>query len=133
MTVDTSELFELARDLENVPKTAGKYIRQAVEVTARKVKDTWAESAGGLKHAPLFPRSITYDLKGLQAFGFTVLSAEVGPDKTRPQGALGNLIEFGSINNPPQMLGLAALEANSQDFIDGLNIAVADALKENGL
>ncbi|UOQ60383.1 hypothetical protein MUN76_15345 [Leucobacter rhizosphaerae] len=133
MGVDWREFQELIQDLEDVPETAGKYIRKAVQVTATKVKDHWRDQAKGLPHAPAFPFSITYDLKGFQGFGSTVLSAEIGPDKGRRQGALGNLIEFGSVNNAPQGLGQAALNANEADFATGIEKAIADAHREKNL
>src|SRR5664279_2011988 len=40
----------------------------------------------GHRYVVQYPNSITYDL---QALGATV-SAEIGPDKNKPQGALGN-------------------------------------------
>lgn len=133
MSVDWREFQELVQDLEDAPRNAGKNIRKAVEVTARKVKDRWRDGSKGMAHAPAFPYSISYDLKGNVGDGVSSLSAEVGPDKGRPQGALGNLIEFGSRNNPPQGIGQAALHENEGDFQRGLEIAVADAMEANGL
>lgn len=133
MDVDWREFEELARDLESVPEKAGKYIRKAVQVSATKVKEHWRDQAKGLAHAPAFPSSITYDLKGFQGFGVSVLSAEIGPEKGLRQGALGNLIEFGSRNNAPQGLGQAALHANEEDFVHGLDMAVDDAMREANL
>lgn len=133
MSVDWREFQELARDLGAVPETAGKNIRQAVEVTARKTKDHWRDGAKGMAHAPGHPFSVSYDMKGFEGFGASVVSAEIGPDKSGPQGALGNLIEFGSRNNPPQGIGQAALHANEEDFARGLDIALRDAEEANGL
>lgn len=46
---------------------------------------------------PYYARSISYDSgeEGLTAW------AEIGPDKRRRQGPLGNLIEYGSPTSPP--------------------------------
>ncbi|MCS3426747.1 hypothetical protein [Leucobacter aridicollis] len=133
MSVDWREFSELARDLGEVPEKSGKNIRKAVEVSARKVKDHWRDEAKGMIHAPAFPFSVSYDLNGFYGFGVSVLSAEIGPDKGSRQGALGNLIEFGSRNNAPQGIGQAALHANEADFEHGLALAVDDALKESNL
>ena len=38
-------------------------------------------------------------------------AAQIGPDKGLPQGALGNLIEYGSVNNPGHNNGKDALDA----------------------
>lgn len=129
MDVDFSELDKLAADLREGPESVGRFARKAVEVTARKVKDSWRENAQGMSHAPAFPYSISYDIEG----SFGQIDAEIGPDKGATQGALGNLIEFGSRNNAPQGLGHGALQANEQDFADGLQRAVDDSLREAGL
>lgn len=133
MDIDFTELDRLAADLGEVPKKAGAFVRKAIEVTARNVRDDWRENAQGMAHAPAFPYSISYDLKSFSGFGATVLDAEIGPDKQKPQGALGNLIEFGSVNNPPQGLGHGALQRNEGDFVDGLSKALEDAEKASGL
>lgn len=129
MDVDFSELNKLAADLQKAPESVGPLARKAVEVTARKVKDSWRENAQGMAHAPAFPYSISYDIEG----SFGQIDAEIGPDKGATQGALGNLIEFGSRNNAPQGLGHGALQDNEQDFVDGLQRAVDDSLREAGL
>ena len=141
MDVDFSELDKLAADLGDAPRNVGPNVVKAVEVTARKVKDEWKEQASGMVHAPAFPHSISYDMGANHSFfrntfgggGASEVTAEIGPDKGRAQGALGNLIEFGSRNNPPQGLGHGALQRNEGDFQRGLEIAVDDAMREAGL
>lgn len=148
--VDNSELDKLAADLGEVSEDAGRNIPKAVEVTARKIKDDWRDEAKGMAHAPAFPFSVTYDIGSRVDQSFvqaassvisgaftggrsTTVVAEIGPDKGRPQGALGNLIEFGSVNNPPQGLGHGALQRNEADFEKGLSLATRDAERANGL
>lgn len=133
MEFDFTELNKLAADLGEVPKAIGPFVRKAVEVTARKVRDDWRDNAKGMPHAPAFPYSISYDLKGGNAARGSQIDAEIGPDKGRPQGALGNLIEFGSVNNPPQGLGHGALQRNQEDFATGLSRAEDDARKKGDL
>ncbi|MBT2485810.1 MULTISPECIES: hypothetical protein [unclassified Microbacterium] len=87
-----------------------------------------------MAHAPAFPYSITYDIEGSGSRSAgSQLSAEIGPDKDRPQGALGNLIEFGSVKNPPQGIMHGALQENEADFERGVDRAIEDALKAVGL
>ncbi len=133
MSVDFSELDRLAGDLGAVAHGDAKPLERAVATTARKVRDTWREQAKGMSHAPAFPFSVSYDITRFGGFGASVISAEIGPDKERAQGSLGNLIEFGSRNNPPQGLGHGALQANEQDFITGIENARDDMLKAGGL
>lgn len=122
--VDMSEVNQLAADLGEVAANAGVLVSKALEVSARNVRDHWRAGASGMRHAPAYPASITYDMSSFAGFGVTVLQAEIGPDKDRTQGALGNLIEYGSVNNPPQGQGQAALEANIEDFEKGLDMAL---------
>lgn len=129
---DFSELDQLAADLGEVPTNAGRYVRQAVEVSARNVRDDWRENLQGLAHAPALPYAVTYDIAVLQGFGQSVCKAEIGPDKERPQGALGNFTEFGSVHNAPRGDGHAALQKFEKDFEYGLNKALEDAEKASG-
>jgi len=61
------------------------------------VRDDARAAVEGLAHAPHYPRAITFDLR----HGLTYTEVEIGPDKDLPQGPLGNLINYGSANNPP--------------------------------
>lgn len=91
---------------------------QARAVVARgalNIKNGWKANAtvSGRRHARIYPMSISYDIRQLP-FG---AHAEIGPDKGRPQGALGNLLEFGSVNNPPHNDGGRALAAERPLFL----------------
>jgi hypothetical protein len=90
-------LNELVTDLSDASQKAQRRVPGVIRKAATNVKDDWRQRASGLAHAPLYPSSITFDTswKGI------AYEAEVGPDKDRPQGALGNLITFGSVNNAP--------------------------------
>ncbi len=130
-TIDASELHQLAADLGEVPNVAGRYIRQAVEVSARRVKDNWRDETKGIRGAPAAPFAIDYEVKTLQGFGVSVIQAEIGFDKAKNQGPLGNLIEFegdksGGLDSH-EGVGEAALERVQDDFEEGLAKATADA------
>lgn len=102
---------------------------QATAVTSKgalNIKNDWRQSASGLKHAPLYPLSITYDLIPSP----TGVAAEIGPDKSRPQGPLGNLIEYGSSRNPPHLDGARALAAEEPRFYAAASDAAANAVFE---
>lgn len=131
--IDASDLSSLSADLGEAKRGTVKNLRKALEFTARGVRDVARQNATGMAHAPAFPYSITYDLKYREAFGGTSMEAEIGPDKDRAQGALGNLIEFGSVHNPPQGIMHGALQANEADFERGIDRAVNDAMKAAGL
>lgn len=84
-------------------REAGKDFRSVTNMAGLRVKTDWRRRWAGLSHAPSLGDAVTYDLKSR---GLAIHEVEIGPDKTRRQGALGNLIEFGSRNNPPHPGGL---------------------------
>ena len=133
MDVDFSELDRLAADLGEIAHGSAKPVEKAIATTARKIRDSWKQESMGLAHAPAFPYSLSYDINRFGGFGASYISAEIGPDKGREQGALGNLIEFGSRNNAPMGLGHGALQRNEEDFVTGIEKAVADLMKASGL
>lgn len=94
-----SERFDEGR------RESGRQFRAVVNRAALNVKLDWKRRWTGLSHAPSLADAISYDLVSR---GMAVHEAEIGPDKTMRQGALGNLIEFGSVNNRPHPGGLPA-------------------------
>lgn len=99
-------------------------VRKAVQVTCLKIKKDAQQRITGYKHLPRYPYSITYDTNLI----LDGVEGEVGPDKGRPQGPLGNVIEYGtSKNHPIPHLG-PALDANAADLVTGVEIAVQQAL-----
>lgn len=123
----TLEGFEETRAiLADAPHQIQQHGHQAVEVTARKMKDDMrgrAERIAG-RHAAAYPASITYDITPP---GDTV-RAEVGPDKERRQGALGNLLEGGGPHSNPHPHVTPGFEANKDDLEVGLGKAIEDSL-----
>jgi hypothetical protein len=92
-----TDMDRLIRDLEKAPDTALKGVRPVVAKGCLNIKTATQRRWTGLSNAPLLARAVTYDthLTPTGAWG------EVGPDKDKRQGDLGNLIEYGSVNNPP--------------------------------
>lgn len=125
---DFSEIDKLAADITDAADALPN-IKKAVSVTAFKVKESWRDRLKGSDTLPALPYAINYDVK---VAGDSV-EAEIGFDKSKKQGALGNISEFGSINNPPRGFGLASLEENQGDFETGIHRAIDDTLKESGL
>lgn len=127
---DFSELNILAADLTKAKVASPKKVRQAVEVTARKVKDAWKEKLKGTQGVPRGAYTITYDLNAKPGQGSSVISAEIGAERGRSQAPIVTVIEFGSpVNNlAPRGYGSGALQENEADFIKGLEIAIGDLL-----
>ncbi len=96
---DAGELTAYTRQLNAAADAALGDARQVVAKGCLNIKndarDTVRPHVGG--HARAYPSAITYDTRVLQQSAI----GEVGPDKERRQGALGNLIEYGSVNNAP--------------------------------
>lgn len=155
---DFSELIALQMDLEEVAETAGPHIRKAVEATAFDVKKDAARKVGRRWLLRQAAAAIDYELKGFQAFGATVLDAEIGYNKDKPNGRLGNLVEFGAPRAPEVILAKnkrgekywmpkkgtrkplhpgselqGALQDNEDNFTERLDAALDDAMREANL
>jgi hypothetical protein len=112
--INVRELVQLAEVLEENVAEAEPQMVAIVTRGALNVKNAWRSNAMATagRHARRYPYSISYEVKPIPG-GAT---AEVGPDKGKRQGALGNLLEFGSKNNPPHNDGGRALIAEGPAF-----------------
>lgn len=111
ISFDFSEVHKLAADLAAAPLKVLPNVQKALEVTARHVKDDWADDWSGSTHVPGGAASITYDVHPL--------TAEIGPE-LRGQGPVAGMLEFGTPNTGPRMFGAAALKKNEGDFVRGM-------------
>lgn len=124
MNVTVTDLDLVIADLEAFPVRLLANTRKAVQVTCAKVKDEARARISGHKYLPRYPYSITYSttitLEGIEG--------EIGPDKSKAQGPLGNIIEFGTSKNAPIPHLGPALDANAEDLLTGIDIAIAQAI-----
>jgi len=97
--IDLTEVRRLAADFGHAGDDAILEIDKVVERGALGMKKTMAEDAANSGHYKLFAASISYDRR----YGFGSIAYDVGPDKDRPQGALGNILYFGTSNNDPEL------------------------------
>lgn len=109
---NTAEIAEVADILGRAPGVAAVEVRGIVARGALNIKNDARRRISGLRHAPAYPASITYDSHETPTGAW----AEIGPDKSKRQGALGNLLEFGSVKNPPHPHMLPAGEAERPRF-----------------
>jgi hypothetical protein len=128
VSVDTAELRELILALDQAAEQAPAEVRKVVQRGALNIKNDWRRRWSGHPHYPALPYAISYDTMA-SAGG---VEAEIGPDKARPQGALGNLIEFGSRNNAPLPGGLPALQAEEPRAQAALAALAERLLAEGG-
>lgn len=132
--VDFTELLELADDLEAVAVGIAKLVPKAVEVSARNIKDHARAAVRVRRHFAQAANAIDYEMLGFQGFGSTAVDAEIGYNKQRRAGGLGNLIEYGAPNAGNQLAPggelQAALGAEEDDFLIHVEAAVAQAMNE---
>lgn len=124
MSDESFEILELVRDLTGVPEEANKRIKQAVEVTARSIKDDWQQGAEatGLES---YARSVDYEMK----YPGGAIEAEIGPNLSKRQGRFGFVEDAnGGVASAPQHAGRNAMDANEPDLDRGLEIAITNAL-----
>lgn len=130
---DENGLNELVHQLGEVPRETAPFLRAAVEVTARKIKDQIKESYTGSQNLRFAANSISYDLHGTTGQVLGGISAVIGPDLGRRQGALVGLVDVGTPQTPGrQRIPKAGLD-NAQDFEDGIRKAIEDGLAAAGL
>jgi hypothetical protein len=114
MTADVRELYHLAVAFERNLAEAERDMAAVVTRGALNVKNAWRDNAiaSAGRHARAYPYSISYDVTPIPGGA----QAEIGPDKGKRQGALGNLLEYGSVNNRPHNDGGRALLAEAPRF-----------------
>lgn len=123
---DGSELAAFARDLERVAAVASREAAKVVAKAALNIKNDARQRISGLSHAPAYPASITYD--DVRP-GPRWVQTYVGPDKSKRQGSLGNILEFGTIHNPPHPHLAPAAEAEEPRFVKAMEDYVVKALQ----
>lgn len=127
MSAQIAGLNELVADLRRAESSIQRNAAAVVERGALNVKNDARQFAQGIAHAPLYPESIDYSIHPAGLSG--VIWAEIGPDKSKPQGPLGNLLEYGSVNNAPLAHLGPALDIEGPKFIAAIGAAAEAALQ----
>lgn len=91
---DASELYKLAADFGHATAKVLPLVDKVVEHAAMNLKKDLVGQATYSQHFKGMAGSISYD----SAYGLGSVGYEVGPDKDRRGGALGNLFFFGGAN-----------------------------------
>jgi hypothetical protein len=113
---DTSGLAELTAHLREVQQRTPGEAKQILKRGAGNIKDDARKRIRGNSYAPAYYRAIGYDVIWHGESGY----AEIGPDKDRRQGALGNILEYGTVNNAPRPHLGPALAAEEPRFAEQL-------------
>lgn len=108
----THEIRTVATSIDNAPRNAYTLAVAATTKGALNIKTDAARRISGLAHAPAYPRSITFDVYPI----WRGVVAEIGPDKDKRQGSLGNILEYGTVKNAPRPHLGPALEAEQPRF-----------------
>lgn len=87
------ELARLARDLGNAGGSIMSDLHPVMKRAAQNIKTDLVENVRASRHFKGMARSISYDRVDVSP---TSVVYEVGPDKARPGGGLGNIAFFGT-------------------------------------
>jgi hypothetical protein len=112
----------LDRALSAVPEEAAK----VVEKGALNIKQDAQRRIGRPAHAPAYASSISYDMRRAMRGP----EAEIGPDKNKRQGDLGNLLEYGSVNNSARPHVAPAAEAEVPKYERAMEELAASLLED---
>jgi hypothetical protein len=115
MGAKVTGLEELSEDMRNAVKNSIPEAKKIVGKGSLNVKRDAQRIVKAISkrgYLPHYPRSIGYTVT---ASG-TLVSSEIGPEDSKPQGGLGPIIENGSVNNPPYPHLSPALDAEENTF-----------------
>lgn len=110
---DFSELDRWTADLRAAPAVTRAQARAVVAKGSLNIKTEARRNAPGGSHAPYYASSISFDVTETPI----EIMGEVGPAQGRRQWGLGNLLEYGSVNNPPHPHLEPALDHEAPRFI----------------
>ncbi|MFT3871066.1 MAG: hypothetical protein QM714_00235 [Nocardioides sp.] len=105
---DASEVYALASDLAQIGAESVPAMRGVIDDAGQALAKEWQSNARATSgaHGVHYPDSISAEL----VFGMTNIAVDVGPEAALPQGSMGRGFEYGSINSPPHLDGLRALD-----------------------
>lgn len=121
-------VISLSQFADEMAKAAAEFpdkVHKVIEESAKAIRDDWRSRWRGLGDAPYLWAAVTYDVYD-EGSGSR---AEIGPDKSLPQGPLGNLLEFGSINNAPRPGGLYAMEKEEPRLIEAVEDMIVESFE----
>lgn len=120
--IDGSDLARLDVAFTQAERRAQAGVLPVVKKAAQNVKEGMAADAKGHPHFVSLPDSISYDIIPL---GLRTVSARIGPDKRKRQGALGNIFYYGTATQPPVGDVTAALRRERPNLEAALAALVA--------
>ena len=128
--INLTEVTVLASQVEGFRQRLGPAMKDVTSKGALNIKNAARDSImAQTRHIYVkqYPNSISYTLtKSTQ----TMVEAEIGPDKNKPQGALGNLLEYGTSRVPPRPHLNPALDAETPNYEQYMAEAAENAVFE---
>lgn len=118
------DLRKLVEDLSAAPERALGAIDRVVEKGALNIKNDWRASLAGSEAFKHLQFAVGYD----RTRGVDFVGADIGYDKARVQGPLGNIREFGTVDTPGHLDGQLALIAEEPRFVAALETAAEEAI-----
>lgn len=115
VSIDASEVRELAADMRQVHSRLSQHVRPVVEKGALNIKNDLQAEMRKSRHFGVVAPAISYDIEGGDKY-----EAEIGPTKGSP-GSLANIAYFGTsrgggtVEDPS-----GALEREAPKFADAL-------------
>jgi len=127
-SLDMSEVLAWARVLERAGDDVVDEGKKVVAKGSLNVKNEARQLAPRGPHIPSYASSIGYDV----TTGAGWIEGEIGPVKGRRQWGLGNLLEYGSANNPPHPHHEPALDHEEPRFIAACEALAAELVTRHG-
>jgi hypothetical protein len=122
---DFSELDRWTADLRAAPAVTRAQARAVVAKGSLNIKTEARRNAPGGSHAPYYASSISFDVTETPV----EIVGEIGPAEGRRQWGMGNLLEYGSENNPPHPHLSPALDHEEPKFIPAAEALAAEAIE----
>lgn len=123
-SMDASEVTRLAANLGKIASASLKDVDAVLKKGAQNVKDEMVADVKGSPHFKGMAGAISYD----SAYSVGAPRYEVGPDKSRRGGALGNIYYFGTSRGG----GSGDIEKPLRSEAPRLEKALADLADEFG-
>jgi hypothetical protein len=105
-------LTELIDDLRSASERLAEESRKVVSKGSLNIKKDTQAKWRGARMAPSLAAAVSYDV----TVSGTLITSEIGPDKDKRQGALGNIYEYGVPGTAPQPALNPALDAETPRF-----------------
>jgi hypothetical protein len=121
---DVSDVYEFALGLDKTADDVFKKLRPVVSKGALNIKRDMQADARGHPHTRYLPAAINYDTKSTRS----TISAEIGPDKDKPGGAIANIVYFGTSKNAAVLDINGPLDREEPKFLKAIEDVIEDLL-----